>query len=98
MSTALGENARLHLAPKCLRQQIFVVPKVPALLGQRLRFVIAAERAERATEHPVYDDAAAVERQESALEVHAAMAMFPDALAAPPDRKFYDASHDPSLV
>src|SRR5919108_770278 len=51
MSTALGENARLHLAPQCLRQQIFVVPKVAALLGQRLRLVIAAERAERATEH-----------------------------------------------
>jgi len=46
----------------------------------------------------VYDDAAAVERQESAPEVHTAMAMFPDALAAPPDRKFYDASRDPSLV
>src|SRR5882757_9876401 len=46
----------------------------------------------------VYDDAAAVERQESAPEVHAAMAMFPDALAAPPDRKFYDASRDSSLV
>jgi quinol monooxygenase YgiN len=46
----------------------------------------------------VYDNGAAVERQESAPEVHAAMAMFPDALAAPPDRKFYDASRDPSLV
>jgi quinol monooxygenase YgiN len=46
----------------------------------------------------VYDDAAAVERQESAPEVHAAMSMFRDALAAPPDRKFYDASRDPSLV
>jgi quinol monooxygenase YgiN len=46
----------------------------------------------------VYEDAAAVERQESAPEVHTAMAMFPDALAAPPDRKFYDASRDPALV
>jgi hypothetical protein len=27
-----------------------------------------------------------------------AMALFRDALAAPPDRKFYDASRDPSLV
>jgi hypothetical protein len=26
------------------------------------------------------------------------MAMFSDALAAPPDRKFYDASRDPALV
>ena len=46
----------------------------------------------------VYEDAAAVERQESAPEVHAAMAIFPDALAAPPDRKFYDAARDPSLT
>jgi quinol monooxygenase YgiN len=46
----------------------------------------------------VYEDASAVERQESAPEVHAAMAIFPEALAAPPDRKFYDASRDPALV
>ncbi len=46
----------------------------------------------------VYEDASAVERQESAPEVHAAMTMFPDALAAPPDRKFYDASRDPALA
>lgn len=46
----------------------------------------------------VYDDAAAVERQESAPEVQAALALLPDALAAPPDRKFYDASRDPSLA
>jgi quinol monooxygenase YgiN len=46
----------------------------------------------------VYEDSASVERQESAPEVHAAMAMFSDALASPPDRKFYDASHDPSLA
>jgi quinol monooxygenase YgiN len=46
----------------------------------------------------VYEDAAAVERQESAPEVHAAMAIFPDALAAPPDRKFYDASRDALLT
>src|SRR5262249_3311201 len=46
----------------------------------------------------VYDDAGAVERQESAPEVQAALALLPDALAAPPDRKFYDASRDPSLA
>ena len=46
----------------------------------------------------VYDDAAAVERQESAPEVQAVLALLPDALAAPPDRKFYDASRDPSLA
>jgi quinol monooxygenase YgiN len=46
----------------------------------------------------VYDDGAALARQESAPEVHAAMAMFSEALAAPPDRKIYDASRDPSLI
>jgi quinol monooxygenase YgiN len=46
----------------------------------------------------VYEDGAALERQESAPEVHEAMAMFPDALAAPPERTIYDASVDPTLV
>jgi quinol monooxygenase YgiN len=46
----------------------------------------------------IYEDGAALERQESAPEVHRAMAMFPEALAAPPDRTIYDASRDPELV
>ena len=46
----------------------------------------------------VYEDGAALERQESAPEVHSAMAMFADSLAAPPDRRIYDASRDPTLV
>jgi len=46
----------------------------------------------------VYVDGAALKRQESAPEVHRAMAMFSQALAAPPDRVIYDASPDPSLV
>jgi quinol monooxygenase YgiN len=46
----------------------------------------------------VYKDGAALERQESAPEVHRAMAMFAEALAAPPDRRIYDASRDPTLV
>jgi len=46
----------------------------------------------------VYEDGAALERQESAPEVHRAMAMFADLLAAPPDRRIYDASRDPTLV
>jgi hypothetical protein len=41
---------------------------------------------------------AALERQESAPEVHRAMAMFPEWLAAPPERTIYDASRDPVLV
>src|SRR4030095_14894962 len=46
----------------------------------------------------IYEDAAALQRQESAPEVRSAMAMFSEALAAPPDRRIYDASRDPALV
>jgi quinol monooxygenase YgiN len=46
----------------------------------------------------VYEDGAALERQESTPEVHRAMATFADLLAAPPDRRIYDASRDPTLV
>ena len=46
----------------------------------------------------IYEDGAALERQESAPEVHGAMAMFSEALAAPPDRTIYDASRAPALV
>jgi len=46
----------------------------------------------------VYEDGAALERQESAPEVHRAMAMFSEALAVPPDRVIYDASRDPVLI
>jgi len=46
----------------------------------------------------IYEDGAALKRQESAPEVHRAMAMFAEALAAPPDRTIYDASREPALV
>ena len=46
----------------------------------------------------VYEDGAALERQESAPEVQSAMAMFSEALSAPPDRTIYDASRDPALI
>ena len=46
----------------------------------------------------VYEDGAALERQESTPAVHAAMALFPEVLATPPDRTIYDASRDPKLV
>jgi quinol monooxygenase YgiN len=46
----------------------------------------------------VYADGAALERQESAPEVHRAMAIFPDSLVAPPERTIFDASIDPVLV
>jgi quinol monooxygenase YgiN len=46
----------------------------------------------------IYEDGAALERQESAPEVHKAMAMFAEGLAAPPDRTIYDALRNPALV
>jgi quinol monooxygenase YgiN len=46
----------------------------------------------------IYEDGAALERQESAPEVHRAMAIFPEALVAAPERTIYDASVDPALV
>jgi quinol monooxygenase YgiN len=46
----------------------------------------------------IYEDGAALERQESAPEVHKAMALFAESLAAPPERTIYDASVDPNLV
>jgi Uncharacterized conserved protein len=46
----------------------------------------------------IYEDSAALERQESAPEVHTAMAMFQESLEAPPERTIYDASVDPTLV
>ena len=46
----------------------------------------------------VYEDGAALERQESAPEVHRAMALFAESLAAPPERTIFDGSVDPTLV
>jgi quinol monooxygenase YgiN len=46
----------------------------------------------------IYEDGAALERQESAQEVHRAMAIFPELLGAPPERTIFDASIDPVLV
>jgi quinol monooxygenase YgiN len=46
----------------------------------------------------VYEDGAALERQESRPEVHRAMAVFPEVLAGAPERTIYDALIDPVLV
>jgi quinol monooxygenase YgiN len=46
----------------------------------------------------IYEDGAALERQESLPEVHRVMAMFPESLVAPPERTIFDASLDPTLV
>jgi quinol monooxygenase YgiN len=45
----------------------------------------------------VYEDAAALERQESRPEVHKVMAILPESLAAPLERTIFDAAVDPSL-
>ena len=46
----------------------------------------------------VYEDGAALERQESRPEVHEVMTILPDSLAAPLERTIFDASVDPALV
>ena len=46
----------------------------------------------------VYEDAAALERQESRPEVHKVMAILPESLAAPLERTIFDASVDAALV
>jgi quinol monooxygenase YgiN len=46
----------------------------------------------------IYEDGAALERQESLPEVHRVMAMLPESLAAPPERTIFDAEVDPVLV
>jgi len=46
----------------------------------------------------VYEDGAALERQESLPQVHKVMAMLPESLAAPPERTIFEASVHPTLV
>jgi quinol monooxygenase YgiN len=46
----------------------------------------------------IYEDGAALERQESRPEVHRVMAMLPESLIAPPERTIFDATVDPTLV
>src|SRR5258707_6341159 len=46
----------------------------------------------------VYDDGAALERQESRPEVDRVMAMLPESLVEPPERTIFDASGNPTLV
>jgi len=46
----------------------------------------------------IYEDGAALERQESLPEVDRVMAMLPESLVAPPERTIFDASVSPTLV
>jgi|SRR5262249_27998155 quinol monooxygenase YgiN len=46
----------------------------------------------------VYEDAAALERQESRPEVHKVMTILPESLAAPLERTIFDASPYPAIV
>ncbi|HEY1636483.1 MAG TPA: antibiotic biosynthesis monooxygenase [Acidimicrobiales bacterium] len=46
----------------------------------------------------VYEDGAALERQESLPQVHRVMAMLPESLVSPPERTIFEASVQPALV
>jgi quinol monooxygenase YgiN len=46
----------------------------------------------------IYEDGAALERQESRPEVHKVMAMLAESLATPLERTIFDAALDPALV
>ena len=46
----------------------------------------------------IYQDGAALERQESLPQVARVMAMLPESLVAPPERTIFDASVDQTLV
>jgi quinol monooxygenase YgiN len=46
----------------------------------------------------VYEDVAALERQESSPEVHRVVGLLAESLAAPLERTIFDASPDPALV
>jgi len=46
----------------------------------------------------IYEDGAALERQESLPEVDRVTAMLPESLVAPPKRTIFDASVSPTLV
>ena len=46
----------------------------------------------------IYEDGAALARQESLPEVRRVMAMLPESLGAPPERTIFDAVVDPTLV
>jgi hypothetical protein len=48
--SAVGVDARLHLPPQHLREQVLLVAEFAAELRERLRLVVAAERAQRAAE------------------------------------------------
>ena len=46
----------------------------------------------------IYEDGAALERQESLPEVDRVMKILPESLVEPPERKIFDAAVDPTLV
>jgi quinol monooxygenase YgiN len=46
----------------------------------------------------VYEDGAALERQESLPQVHRVIGMLPESLVAPPERTIFEASVHPTLV
>ena len=97
-----------------LRQKMRAKPDKSNELMSALAEIIAPARATRGVisldiarvllEHDsfiataVYQDRAALERQESHPEVHTVTAMLAESLAAPLERTIFDASPDPQLA
>ena len=97
-----------------LRQKMTVKPDRSAELAAALAEIITPARATegvisldiaRVLIEPdsfiataVYEDSAALERQESLPEVHKVVAILPESLAAPLERTIFDASVDAALV
>jgi quinol monooxygenase YgiN len=97
-----------------LRQKMVAKPDKSDELGEALAAIIGPGRTvegvisldiARVLHQPdafiatvVYDDAAAIERQESRPEVSKVVELLPQALAAPLERTFYDAAIDPALA
>ena len=97
-----------------LRQKMVVKPDKSDELMAALAEIIAPARATegvisldiaRVLHEPdsyiatvVYEDAAAIERQESRPEVSKVVEILPEALAAPLERTFFDSVPDPALA
>ena len=97
-----------------LRQKMVAKPDKSDELGAALAEIITPARAvegvisldiARVLHEPdafiatvVYEDAAAIERQESRPEVGKVVAILPESLAAPLERTFFDAVPDPALA